>query len=337
VRARKIGRTGIELTELGFGAGGLGDFRMRIPDHQAEETVAAMWQGGVRFFDTAPAYGRGLSELRLGQYLRRHDRGDFVLATKVGRVLSAPPDPANWTGGRWAGGLPFDATVDFSREGVLRAFEDSLQRLGLNRVDIIILHDLNSAVYDDATLATQWCSLKRSGWDALDELRACGRIQALGLGIKVLGEIPRFLETFRLDLVYIVGSYTLIDQAAFPEIFDLCERHGVDVVLAGALYSGILAQGPVDGATFDYRRAQPDELERVARLDALCRTYDVPLQAVAIQFPLAHPAVRSVLVGPVSATEAHQNLRAYEWEIPASLWRDLRDEGWIRADAPVPG
>ena len=337
MRSREIGKTGIALSELGFGGGGIGEFFVRIPDRQAEETLAALWEGGVRFYDTAPLYGYGLSELRIGQFVRRQPRGDFVLATKVGRVLTAPADPESQPDhGDWLGGLPFEANVDFTRGGVLRSFEDSLQRLGLSRIDLVIVHDLTSAIYDSDTLATQWRNLEAGGWQALAELREAGRIGAIGLGIMVLDEIPRFLDTFDLDVVYVVSSYTLLDQSAFPATLDRCHREGVGVVLAATFQSGILAQGPVEGARFDYRPAEPAELERVARLDALCRRHDVPMQAVAIQFPLAHPAVCSVLVGPISPSEARENVRAYERQIPAELWDELRREGWIDAHAPTP-
>jgi D-threo-aldose 1-dehydrogenase len=336
VRTREIRSTGVRVSELGFGGVGIGELFEPVTDAAAQETLAALWDGGVRFFDTAPLYGHGLSELRCGQQLRRRERSEFTLSTKVGYLIKAPEDPSTWTGGAWAGGLPFALDHDFSDRGVLRSFEDSLQRLGLNRIDILIIHDLDSSVYDAAGIATQFALLEASGWRALEELRASGRIGAIGLGVKFVEEMPRFLDAFDLDFVIDVGHYTLLDQTAHPELLERCARQGVDVVLAGAFNSGILAQRPVAGARFHYRPAPAELIERVTRLDDLCQRHGVPLPAVAIQFPLAHPVVKSVLVGPISADEVRANVRAYEHEIPAALWDDLRAERWIPEDAPVP-
>jgi D-threo-aldose 1-dehydrogenase len=334
---REIRGTGVQVSEVGFGGAGIGELFTRVSDSEAERTLDELWTGGVRFFDTAPLYGHGLSELRIGRHLRERPRSDVVVATKVGWILRPPDDPATWQGdGVWIGGLPFDRVLDFSYEGVLRSYEDSLQRLGLNSIDMLVIHDLDSAEHDGGTIAQQWARLRASGWRALEELRAARRIGAIGLGIKMIGEIPRFLEAFDLDFVIVVGRYTLLDQSAFPGTFALCERRGVDVVLAATFSSGILAQGAVPDARLNYRRARPQELEHVARLDALCRRHDVPLQAAAIQFPLAHPIVKSVLVGAIAPDEARTSVQAYEHPIPSEFWDGLRAEGWIPHEAPTP-
>jgi D-threo-aldose 1-dehydrogenase len=338
LKTREIRGTGVKLSELGFGGAGLGELFTKVSDREAEATLNALWNGGVRFFDTAPLYGRGLSELRLGQSLRPRKRAHLVLSTKVGYVLREPEDTAAWAGdGFSVGGLPFDRDVDFSYDGVMRSYEDSLQRLGFNRVDILVIHDLDSSEHHEASIAAQWKRLESSGWRALTELRASGRIRALGVGIKTIAEIPRFLEAFDLDLVLVVGRYTLLDQTALPETFAACERHQVDVVLAGAFNSGILATGPVAGARLHYRAAAKGDIQRVAKLADLCGRHGVPLQAAAIQFPLAHSLVRSVLVGPVTASEARANVEAYKHPIPAGFWHELRAEQWIPPEAPIPG
>ncbi len=337
MRTTEIRKTGVRVSELGFGGGGLGELFTRITDRDADETLAEMWGGGVRYYDTAPLYGRGLSELRVGRHLRGQERDAFAVATKIGRVLRAPADPGGWAADPfWAGGLPFDYDFDYSYDAVMRSHADSLQRFGLNRIDVLVIHDLDTFTLDAATLEEHWGALERSGWRALEELRASGTVGAIGLGINPLGEIPRFLDAFDLDFAMVVGQYTLLDQAAHPVVLADCRRRGVDVVLAATFNSGILAQGPVPGATFNYQPADGAAIDRVARLTAVCERHGVPLQAAAIQFPLAHPVVRTVLVGPITAAQARENVRAYEHPIPGELWDELRDEGWIAQGAPTP-
>jgi D-threo-aldose 1-dehydrogenase len=343
MRTREIRDTGVTLTELGFGGGGLGELFVKVADAQADETLQASWDAGVRFFDSAPFYGAGLSEHRIGRFLRERPRGDFVSSTKVGRVLRAPRDPAAWEGGGiWIGGLPFDHDWDFSYDGVMRSHEDSLQRMGLNRVDMLVIHDLDSHHHDPLTLERHWGTLEASGWRALEELRAGGAVGALGAGINVVGaqgdveaDVARYLERFDLDFFIIAGRYTLLDQTALEDI-ELCRARGVDIVVGAVFNSGLLAHGAVEGATFNYQPAPSQLLERTARLAAVCERHDVALRAAAMQFPLAHPTVRSVLSGPISAAEARESLSSYTRTIPAALWQELRAEGLISEDAPTP-
>jgi len=348
MRIAEIGSTGVTLTELGFGGGGLGDLWVRITDAQAQETLQAAWAGGVRYFDTAPYYGAGLSEQRLGRFLQSRPRDAFAMSTKVGRVLRAPRDPAGFAGDAlWAGGLPFDHVWDFSYDGVLRSYEDSLQRLGLNRVDLLVIHDLDTHHHQGAELEAKWASLGQSGWRALSELRAAGIVGALGAGINVVGagsgagagagagDIARFLDTCELDFFIVAGRYTLLDQTALDDLA-LCARHGVDAIVGAVFNSGILGDGPGPGAHFNYQPAPPEVVERARRLAEVCAAHDVPLRAAAIQFPLAHPVVRAVLSGPVTPAEARDSLRSYERSIPDGLWRDLRAEGLIAPGAPTP-
>jgi D-threo-aldose 1-dehydrogenase len=342
MKTRGIRQTGVALTELGFGGGGLGELFAKVADTQADETLLASWDGGVRFFDSAPFYGAGLSEHRVGRFLRGRARSEFVVSTKVGRVLRAPSDPASWAGGGiWTGGLPFDHVWDFTYGGVMRSYEDSLQRLGLNRVDILVIHDLDTHHHQGAELTDKWNDLETSGWRALEELRAAGAVGALGAGINVVGrgdvvgDIPRFLDCFDLDFFILAGRYTLLDQPALDELA-LCRERGVDAIVGAVFNSGVLASGAVDGATFNYQPAPADVLDKTARLAAICDRHDVPLRAAAIQFPLAHPTVRSVLSGPITAAEARDSISAYERTIPAALWHELRAEGLIAEAAPTP-
>lgn len=343
MRTREIRATGVAPTELGFGGGGLGELFVKVSDEQADATLQAAWDGGVRFYDSAPFYGAGLSEHRVGRFLRERPRGDFLSSTKVGRVLHAPRDPAAWEGGGiWIGGLPFDHDWDFSYDGVMRSHEDSLQRMGLNGVDMLIIHDLDTHHHDPPTLQGHWDTLEASGWRALEELRGSGAVGALGAGINVVGaqgdvegDIERYLDLFDLDFFIIAGRYTLLDQTALEDI-ELCRDRGVDIIVGAVFNSGLLAHGAVEGATFNYQPAPPELLERTARLAAVCERHATPLRAAAMQFPLAHPTVRSVLSGPITADEARDSLSSYTRTIPAALWQELRAEGLIAEEAPTP-
>jgi D-threo-aldose 1-dehydrogenase len=343
VKRRQIRRTGVQLTELGFGGGGLGELFVKVSDAQAEETLAAAWDGGQRFFDSAPFYGAGLSEHRIGRFLRERPRSEFVASTKVGRVLRPPRDPAAWEGGGiWIGGLPFDHDWDFTRDGIMRSHEDSLQRMGLNRVDMLVIHDLDSHHHDDEARAGHWGDLEASGFAALGELRESGAVGAVGAGINVVGtqgdvegDIQRYLDRFDIDFFIIAGRYTLLDQTALEDI-EQCRSRGVDIIVGAVFNSGLLAN-PVEGATFNYQPAPPELLERARRLAAVCEGHGVPLTAAAMQFPLAHPTVKAVLSGPCTPDEARESLRVYDFPIPGALWEDLRAEGLIADGAPLPG
>jgi D-threo-aldose 1-dehydrogenase len=337
MRAREIGSTGVSLTELGFGGGGLGELFVEVSDVQAEETQLASWDGGVRFFDTAPYYGGGLSEHRVGRFLRTRERAEFVVSTKVGRLLRAPKDPANWRGdGFWIGGLPFDQVFDYSFDGIMRSYEDSLQRLGLNRIDMLVLHDLDEQHHGASEFGRHWQTLRNSGWRAVEQLRGSGEVGAIGVGINSVDDIPSVLDACAPDFVIFAGRYTLLDQSAFPDAISRCTAQSADVIVGAVFNSGILSETAAQGSTFDYQPAPPDVLTRAARLREVCARHDVPLRAAAIQFPLAHPAVRSVLTGPISALEARESLDAYAREIPAELWQDLRDEHLLADGAPTP-
>ncbi len=333
---RMLGRTGIALTQLGLGTAPLGDLYQIIPEEEAGATLAAAWEAGIRIFDTAPWYGRGQAEHRAGRFLYRQDRDAFVLSTKVGRVLSAPQDAARFDRGMWAGGLPFDLRFDYSYEGILRSFEDSLQRLGLPRIDLLLIHDLDFQYHaTEARVAAYLGQLATSGWRALEELRRSGRIRGIGAGINELGMIPRFLDLFDIDFFLIASRYTLLEQEALAAELPRCAARGVGILIGGVFNSGILATGAVAGAKYEYAEAGPEVLERVRRIEAVCRRHDVTLAAAALQFPLGHPAVAAVIPGAISPEQVRANVALMRQEIPAALWSDLKAEGLIRQDAPV--
>jgi D-threo-aldose 1-dehydrogenase len=334
---RRLGRTDVHVTTLGFGGATIGGIRGPLPEAQAQATLQAAWDAGVRYFDTAPWYGRGLSELRVGALLREYPRDEFIVSTKVGRVLRAPRDPEKFELGPWPGGLRFEVQFDYSYDGILRAYEDSLQRLGLPRIDLAIVHDLDLEYHaPEARWKALLGQLITGGWRALTELRAAGVIRGIGIGINLMGSIPRFLDLFDPDFFLLAGRYTLMEQQTLEAEMPACEARGVGIVIGAVFNSGLLATGPVPGARYDYRVASAEELARAGRLKLVCDRHGVPLAAAALQFPLAHPAVASVIPGPLTAAEVGLNVAAMRHPIPADLWRELKAEQLIRDDAPTP-
>ncbi len=336
---RALGRTGARLTQLGFGGASIGEIFERVPEERVQATLAAAWDAGVRYFDTAPWYGRGLSELRVGSFLRERGkpREDFVVSTKVGRILRAPHDPGSFDRAPWVGGLPFEVVFDYSYDGIMRAYEDSLQRLGLARIDLAIVHDLDLGYHApeprfDAYLA----QLATSGWRALRDLRDSGAIAGIGVGINDNGMIPRFLNLFDVDFFLVAGRYTLLEQDTLAtEIASIAER-GAGIVVGAVFNSGILATGAVPGAKDNYADPTSERVARVQRIQAICGRHGVPLVAAALQFPLAHPSVAAVIPGPIRPEQVQQNVAGLVAHIPDGLWADLKSEGLLHADAPVP-
>ncbi len=335
---RRLGRTDIQVTALGFGSGTLGDRLEVIDEPRAVATIEAAWEAGIRYFDTAPFYGLGKSEHRVGRVLRTHPRDEFVLSTKVGRVLSRSAGGPAVGEIRWAGGLPFDLRFDYTRDGILRSYEDSTQRLGLARVDALLIHDLDFRFHETEE---RWQARFREldaggGFAALQELKRNGEIRAIGAGINETGMIPRFLRRFDLDLFLVAMPYTLLDQEALEEELPLCLERGAGVVIGAPFASGILATGPRAGASYGYRDADPAALEKTRRIESVCRRHGVPLGAAALQFPLGHPAVAAVIPGPNSPDHARQIVAWMRHKIPADLWGELKAEGLLRSDAPTP-
>jgi D-threo-aldose 1-dehydrogenase len=334
---RRLGETDLAITRLGFGGGTLGDPVEVIDEAQAALTVEAAYAAGIGYFDTSPWYGNGKSEHRIGRVLRAKPRDSFVLSTKVGRVYRRPADPATFSQARWAGGLPFDLRFDYSRDGVLRSYEDSLMRLGLTTVDALLIHDLDlKHQKTEENVAAAFAQLDAGGYAALDAMRARGEIRAIGAGINHTGMIPRFLERFDLNFFLVAMPYTLLDQPALVEELPLCVERGVSVVIGAVFASGILARGPREGALYSYRAAERAEIERTSRIKAVCDRHAVPLTAAALQFPLGHPAVASVIPGPNSPAQVRSNLLSMRHPIPPDLWAELKAEKLIDPAAPTP-
>jgi D-threo-aldose 1-dehydrogenase len=333
---RRLGRSGVEVTTLGLGGAAIGELYTDVPEEASFATIGAAWDAGIRFFDTAPWYGRGLSELRMGSGLRGRPRDEFVLSTKIGRWLRAvgddhPRDP-------WHGGLPFEVVFDYSYDGIMRAYEQSQLRLGLTRYDVAVIHDLDVLYHkQESRWATYMGQLSTSGWRAIEELRRNGLIRAIGAGINENGLMPRFLELMDLDFFLVAMPYTLLRQEVLDSEFPLAVERGTGFVIGSPFQSGILATGPSPGAKYDYAEASAEVLDRVGRIQEVCARHDVPLAAAALQFPLGHPSVASVIPGASRPEHVQRNVDAFRHAIPGDLWAELKHEGLLRDDAPVPG
>lgn len=335
---RQLGRTGLALTRLGMGTAPLGDLWERIPEEQAQATFAAAWNNSVRYFDTAPWYGNTLAEQRLGHFLRQQQRAAFAISTKVGRVYARPKDPNAFDPGFWAGGLRFQLRFDYGYDGVMRSFEDSLHRLGLPQVDLLVIHDVDPGYHgDDAGVERCFRQLEGGGIRALEDLKAAGDIKGFGAGINEGPMIGRFLDRFALDFFLVAMPYTLLDQAPLEDALPRCVERGIGIVIGSPFASGVLATGAVEGAKYNYAQAPPEILEKTRKIQAVCARHSVPLPAAALQFPLGHPAVAAIIPGAVSPSEAERNVATLRTEIPAELWAELKAEGLLHPDAPVPG
>lgn len=331
----KFGRVDLEVTAFGFGTAPIGNIFKPISEQESDGMIQAAWDGGVRYFDTAPMYGHGLAELRAGHSLRWKNRDDYVVSSKVGRVLK-PARRADIDFAPWVDAAPFNMHFDYSYDGTMRAFEDSLQRLGLERMDICFIHDI-----DVFTRGADHPAVFRQAmdgcWRALEKLRAEGSIKAIGVGVNEWQVCHEALKQRDFDCFLLAGRYTLLEQDALDEFLPLCEKRGAAVVVGGGFNSGILATGAKPGAKYNYAPAPAHILQKVARIEALCAAYQVPLPAAALQFVVAHPAIPSFIAGTRTVGQLRQNLDWFSHPIPQGFWTDLKTEGLIRADAPVPG
>lgn len=341
-KLQRVASTGLSLPPMGQGCGTLGDPDTVLTEEQAELTLEAAWDGGLRYFDTAPWYGNTKSEHRVGHFLRQRPRQDFVITTKVGRVYHRPENPESFGSSpwmaRWRGGLPFDLRFDYTRDGILRSYEDSLMRLGLNTVDALAIHDLDlkhQKTEENVLRALDDLS-ERGGYQALRDLKDQSEIKAIGAGINHTGMIRLFLERFDIDYFLVAMPYTLLDQPALDEDFVLCLERGASVVIGAVYASGILATGTGGNTSYGYQEAPPDVVERFRNIEALCARFDVPLRSAAMQFPLAHPCVTSVIPGANSRAQVRQNIDALLQPIPKAFWSELQERELVRPDAPTP-
>jgi D-threo-aldose 1-dehydrogenase len=333
---RVLGRSGVEVTIMGLGGAPLGNMYAAFPDQQARATIEAAHDAGIRYFDTAPLYGFGLSEHRFGEALRGRERADFVLSTKVGRLLR-PGDPATLDHGQFKDGLPFAQVYDYSYDGVMRSVEDSLQRLGIWRIDILLVHDLDVWTHrSEAARRARVGEFMAGGYRAMVKLRDEGAVRAIGAGVNETAACQDLAERGDFDCFLLAGRYTLLEQAPLDSLLPLCERRNIALIIGGAYNTGILATGAVEGAYFQYAPAPPEIMDRVRRIEAVCARHGVRLPTAALQFPLGHPAVATVALGMRSSDEVARNVEVLAPEIPADFWAELKHEGLLRADAPTP-
>ena len=329
----------LTFTELGFGTAPMGNLYRAISDEEAQAMLEAAWEGGVRYYDTAPLYGLGLSETRLNRFLRGKPRDQYLLSSKVGRLMRPCP-PGQHTGlGKWFEVPNRVEVYDYSYDGVMRSLEFSLERLGVDHVDILYVHDL--CQFTHGTKAASGARIAeffdRRGYDAMVALRDQGVVNAIGGGVNEWQVCQTLAERGDMDLFLLAGRYTLLEQEALTSFLPLCVQRGIGIVVGGPYNSGILATGPIPGAFYDYDIAPPAILERVARIEAVCARHNTALIDAAYHFPLGHPAVLTMIPGGQSVDQMLGNLSVAATTVPAALWAELKAEGLLRQDAPTPG
>jgi len=327
----------INFTEMGFGSAPLGNLYRAVSEKDADAAFAAGWKAGLRYYDTAPLYGLGLSETRLNRFLRGKKRSDYVISTKVGRLLEVC-SPEQRTGiGKFFDTPSRREKFDYSYDGVMRSFEGSFERLGIDSIDILLVHDCDifthgSKAASDAHIKT----VMSSGHKALLKLRDEKVIKAFGAGVNEWEVCQTLAEQGDFDLFLLAGRYTLLEQeGSLNSFLPLCEKRGIGIILGGPYNSGILATGAKPGAKYNYEPAPKHILERVARIEALCKAHRVKLPEAALRFPLTHPSVVSVIPGVQSAKEVEINVKTLTAKLPKALWKDLKAAGLVDARAPV--
>ena len=334
-RRRFVTRAGktLDFTSLGFGSAPLGNYLRPLSEADCDATLSAGWDAGIRYFDTAPLYGLGLSEMRVGRLLAKRRRKDFIVSTKVGRLLE-PCAKEEVNGFFFVETPQVRFTYDYSHAGVMRSYEESLKRLGLDRVEILYVHDICGLVHGgrEASEARIRELMDTGGWRALSELRAAGDVLAIGCGVNEWEPCARLLEVADPDLFLLAGRYTLLEQAPLDTLFPQCERQGVGIVVGGPYNSGILA----GGTTWNYAAAPPEVVARADALKMACRSHGVSLPAAALQFVLAHPATVSVIPGGQTVNETRQNAAVLDEPIPPAFWQELKDRKLLHTRAPTP-
>jgi D-threo-aldose 1-dehydrogenase len=334
---RRVGRTSVTVTRLGLGGASIGGLFSAVSDADGIATVRRAWDLGIRYFDTAPLYGYGASERRFGAVLAGVAREDFTISTKVGRLIrpsdalaeDADIDRQEFDGREdafYAGTGPVRPVFDYSYDGVMRSLDESLERLGLDRVDIAYIHDPDE----------HWEAAISGAYPALERLRHDGVVRAIGAGMNQSAMLTRFAQEGDFDVFLLAGRYTLLDQSALADLMPICEQKGIAIAVGGVMNSGVLVE-PRLGSRFNYVPAAADVVERAEKLAATCARHGVSLRAAAVQFPLAHPAVVSVVAGVRRIDHLEEYPRLFRETIPADLWNELRHEGLLATDTPVPG
>ncbi len=332
----RLGNGGLSFTEIGMGTAPLGNLYRAISDDEAQAVLDRAWDAGVRYYDTAPLYGYGLSETRLNRFLRGKPRDDYVLSTKVGRLLHACA-PADRDGvGKWFEVPNRREEYDYSYDGVLRSVDFSLERLGADRIDILFVHDIDVPNQGSrANVNAKVDQLMAGGYHALEKMRGEGVIRAFGAGVNEWQVCQTLTERGDFDIFLLAGRYTLLEQEALESFLPMAEARDIGIVTGGPYNSGILATGPVEGAYYNYQPAARDVLDKVAKIQAVCEAHGVRLIDAAFQFPLMHPATLSVIPGGQGVAEMDSNLVASRTAIPSDVWAELKEKRLMRPDAPV--
>ncbi len=327
---RKLGNTSLQLSELGLGCAAMAGNHRPVSNPNIRGALTSGLDAGITFVDTAPFYGFGRSEHFVGAAIRNRD--NIVLSTKAGRLLKKEPIPADLQAD-WPGSFPFNPVYDYTYDGVMRSYEDSLQRLGVDKIDVLLLHDIGEMQHGVELNKRLFADAVSGGYKALDELRSSGEIQAIGLGVNEREVCIAAMEHGHWDAFLLAGRYTLLEQNPLHNLIPDCEKAGTGIILGGPYNSGLLAGGD----TWNYAKAPDDVMAKAQAIKKVCESHGVPLPAAALQFPLGHPIVASVIPGARSQAEMEQNIAWFEMDIPAGLWSDLRAEGLLDVEAPLPG
>ncbi len=328
-KARKLGNTDLKLTELGLGCAAMAGNHRPVGNRDIHDAIKSGLAAGIQFVDTAPFYGFGRSEHFVGAAVRGRD--DIVLSTKAGRLLKKEPIPPE-VAADWPGSFPFNPVYDYTYDGVMRSFEDSLQRLGVDRIDVLLLHDIGEMQHGPELNKRLFADAMSGGYKALDELRSSGEIKAIGLGVNEREVCIAAMEHGHWDTFLLAGRYTLLEQTPIHDLFPACEKAGTGIILGGPYNSGILAGGD----TWNYAKAPADVIDKAKAISRVCDSHNIPLCAAALQYPLGSPLVASIIPGARSQQEMEQNIAYFNTNIPASLWSDLRSENLLDEQAPIP-
>jgi D-threo-aldose 1-dehydrogenase len=331
---RALGRTGLQVSTLGFGTAPLGDLFARLDDATAIAAAERAFELGVNLLDTSPLYGRGLAEHRCGTALRRVPRESVVVCTKVGRWMDpfhAPNDASGFVGGH-----PHRFVVDYSYDGTMRSVEQSLSRLGTDRLDLLLIHDVDVWTHGADAIEDRFREAMTGAYVALDKLRGEGVVKGIGVGVNEAEMCVRFAKAGSFDTMLLAGRYSLLEQPALAEFMPLALKQGIGIMLGGVFNSGILATGAVAGAKYNYKDAPPDIMAKVAELQRVCDAHGVALPTAALHFALGHPAVASVVLGAQNPQEVERNAAALSRQVPSALWADLKAQHLLDRDAPVP-
>lgn len=335
INTRDFGRSGLKVTDMGFGSAPIGNFLKPISEEESAAMINRAWDAGMRYFDTAPYYGHGLAEARLGHNLRWRPRHEFVLSSKVGRILK--PDLRRSINFKpWVDGLPFHSVYDYSYDGCMRSFEDSLQRLGLEYIDVLFIHDADVFTHGPELQKVYFKQAMEGCYKALVSLRDQKLVKAIGYGVNNVEVMLDFQRQGDFDAMLLAGRYTLLEQDSLNELLPLCLKDKTAVVIGGGFNGGILATGAVPGAKWNYAPAPEAMMQKTAAIEKVCAKYKVPLPAAALQFLIAHPAVATHVPGTRNVAQMNQNIALMSHPIPGAFWLELKAQGLIRQDAPTP-